>query len=76
VTRRSVVLGAAAIVLGSILMLSLVWGLQHAALSNPPVLGRSAPGLAIQPVAGDRVSVSELHGKPVVLNFWASWCGT
>src|SRR5437016_2269863 len=56
-------------------MLSLVWGLQHAALSNPPVLGRSAPGLAIQPVAGDRVSTSELHGKPVVLNFWASWCG-
>jgi len=74
-TRRSVGLGAAAIVLGSILMLSLVWGLQHAALSNPPVLGRSAPGLAIQPVAGDRVSLSELHGKPVVLNFWASWCG-
>jgi thiol-disulfide isomerase/thioredoxin len=68
-------MGAVALVLGSILMLSLVWGLQHAALANPPVLGRSAPVLAIQPVAGDRVSVSALHGKPVVLNFWASWCG-
>ena len=69
------VLGAVAIVLGSVLMLSLYWGLQHAALANPPVLGRTAPLLAIQPAAGDRVSVSDLRGKPVVLNFWASWCG-
>jgi len=75
VTRRSAALGAVAIVLGSVLMLSLYWGLQHAALSNPPVLGRTAPLLAIQPSAGAKVSVSELRGKPVVLNFWASWCG-
>ena len=74
-TRRSVLLGAVAIVLGSVLMLSLFWGLQHAAVSNPPVLGRAAPVLAIQPAAGDRISVSDLRGKPVVLNFWASWCG-
>lgn len=64
-----------AVVLGSVLMLSLAWGLQHAALSNPPVLGRVAPKLAIQTTAGDQVRVWELQGKPVVLNFWASWCG-
>ncbi|TME71577.1 MAG: TlpA family protein disulfide reductase [Chloroflexi bacterium] len=74
-TRRSVAVGAVAVVLGSVLMLSLVWGLQHAALSNPPVLGRSAPNLAIQTQSGDQVSVAGLNGKPVVLNFWASWCG-
>ena len=74
-TRRSVAWGTVALVLGSILMLSLAWGLQHAAMSNPPVLGRSAPALAIQPAAGERVSVAALQGKPVVLNFWASWCG-
>jgi cytochrome c biogenesis protein CcmG, thiol:disulfide interchange protein DsbE len=74
-TRRSVAIGAVAIVLGSILMLSLAWGLQHAALSNPPVLGRAAPALAIQTVSGEQVHVSDLHGRPVVLNFWASWCG-
>jgi cytochrome c biogenesis protein CcmG/thiol:disulfide interchange protein DsbE len=74
-SRRSVAIGAVAIVLGSILMLSLAWGLQHAALSNPPVLGRTAPALAIKTVAGELVHVSELQGRPVVLNFWASWCG-
>jgi cytochrome c biogenesis protein CcmG/thiol:disulfide interchange protein DsbE len=74
-TRRSVAIGAVAIVLGSILMLSLAWGLQHAALSNPSVLGRAAPALAIQTVSGEQVHVSDLQGRPVVLNFWASWCG-
>lgn len=74
-TRRSVAIGAAAIVLGSVLTVALAWGLQHAALANPPVLGRAAPQLAIQTAAGDEVSLSGLRGKPVVLNFWASWCG-
>jgi cytochrome c biogenesis protein CcmG/thiol:disulfide interchange protein DsbE len=74
VNRRSGVIGGAAIVLGLVLMLSLVWGLQHAALANPPLLGKTAPRLAIQTRAGDQVRVWELQGRPVVLNFWASWC--
>ncbi|TMG66139.1 MAG: TlpA family protein disulfide reductase [Chloroflexi bacterium] len=73
--RKSAVIGSLAIVLGSILLLSLAWGLQHAALANPPVLGRTAPRLAIETAAGDQVKVWELQGKPVVVNFWASWCG-
>ena len=56
-------------------MLSLAWGLRHAALSNPPVLGKPAPALAIQPFQGQvPVSVGSLKGQAVVLNFWASWC--
>ena len=62
------------IVLGSVLMLSLFWGLQHAALANPPLIGKTAPRLAIQTLAGQQVRIWELQGKPVVLNFWASWC--
>ncbi|HXI95740.1 MAG TPA: redoxin domain-containing protein, partial [Candidatus Acidoferrum sp.] len=73
-TGRSAVISGAAIVLGSVLMLSLAWGLQHAALANPPLLGKAAPRLAIQTQAGQQVRVWELQGKPVVLNFWASWC--
>ncbi|HEY3085470.1 MAG TPA: TlpA disulfide reductase family protein [Candidatus Dormibacteraeota bacterium] len=74
-SRRSIAIGAVAIVFGSILMLSLAWGLQHAALSNPTVLGRAAPALAIETMWGEQVQVSALQGRPVVLNFWASWCG-
>lgn len=60
----------------SVLMVSLAWGLQHAALSNPPILGKPAPALAIQPFREQfPISVASLKGEPVVLNFWASWCG-
>ncbi len=74
VNRKTAVIGSVAIILSSVLLLSLAWGLQHAALANPPVLGKVAPKLAIQTAAGDQVRVWELQGKPVVLNFWASWC--
>ncbi|MGH7763527.1 MAG: TlpA family protein disulfide reductase [Candidatus Dormibacteraceae bacterium] len=74
-TRRSAAVGAGVFILGSLLMLSLAWGLRHAALSNPPLLGQPAPHLAIQTASGDQLSVRELRGKPVVVNFWASWCG-
>ena len=72
---RRAAIGGGAFVLGSVVMLSLVWGLQHAAVSNPPVLGKTAPILGIQPLSGDQVRIHELQGAPVVLNFWASWCG-
>ena len=72
--RRSGLIAAGAIVLGSVLMLSLAWGLQHAALTRPAVIGNAAPRLAIQTLDGGQVSIADLRGKPVVLDFWASWC--
>jgi cytochrome c biogenesis protein CcmG/thiol:disulfide interchange protein DsbE len=74
VNRRSGPLAAGAIVLGSVLMLSLAWGLQHAALARPAIIGNAAPRLAIQTLDGSQVDVGALRGKPVVLDFWASWC--
>jgi len=68
-------ISASAIVLGSVLMVSLVWGLQHAAMSSPHLLGHAAPDLAIQQLDGQKVGIRDLRGKPVVVNFWASWCG-
>ncbi|HET7465791.1 MAG TPA: redoxin family protein [Candidatus Dormibacteraeota bacterium] len=72
--KRSVFFGAA-VVAGAVLLLSLAWGLQHAAMSSPQLLGQPAPRLAIQTLDGTDVNVSDLRGRPVVLNFWASWCG-
>ncbi len=68
-------ISAGAIVLGTVLMVSLAWGLQHAAMTSPHLLGHSAPDLAIQQLDGPKLGIQQLRGKPVVVNFWASWCG-
>jgi thiol-disulfide isomerase/thioredoxin len=43
----------------------------------PPVLGKStvAPDFTLQTLDGKNMSLSELRGKAVLLNFWATWCG-
>jgi cytochrome c biogenesis protein CcmG, thiol:disulfide interchange protein DsbE len=72
--KRGVFFGAAAVA-GVVLLLSLAWGLQHAAMSSPRLLGEPAPHLAIQTLDGADIDVATLRGRPVVVNFWASWCG-
>ena len=42
--------------------------------SAPPKIGTVAPDFTVQDI-DRKVTLSELRGKTVVLNFWASWCG-
>ena len=39
---------------------------------KPPV---AAPDFTVEDADGNAVSLSDYIGKPVVVNFWASWCG-
>lgn len=40
-----------------------------------PMIGRTAPDFRLPAVEGDAtVQLSTLRGRPVVLNFWATWC--
>lgn len=39
-----------------------------------PVVGALAPDFALATLDGDEVSLSQLRGRPVLINFWASWC--
>lgn len=34
-----------------------------------------APDFVVYDAKGNEVKLSDFRGKPVVLNFWASWCG-
>ena len=41
--------------------------------SRPPRIGTPAPDFTVQD-SDRKVTLSELQGKVVVLNFWATWC--
>ena len=60
----------------AVLIAALGWGLLHPA--NPTtgaVLGRPAPDIEVRALDGNaEVRLSDMRGRPVVLNFWASWC--
>ena len=72
---RTIAWGAAAVG-GTVLVAALAWGLVHPA--NPTtaaVVGKPAPEIEVRALdGGSTVRLSELRGRPVVLNFWASWC--
>ncbi len=36
---------------------------------------RTVPDFAVYNAAGEEVHLSDFFGKPIILNFWASWCG-
>ncbi|MBZ5597943.1 MAG: TlpA family protein disulfide reductase [Acidobacteriia bacterium] len=41
--------------------------------SRPPRIGTTPPDFSVQD-SDRRITLNELHGKVVVLNFWATWC--
>jgi cytochrome c biogenesis protein CcmG/thiol:disulfide interchange protein DsbE len=76
--RRIAVLLAVALAATG-LVVGFVW------LTRPPGRGttvpdtiakdKPAPEIAGTALDGSSVSLSQLRGRPVVINFWASWCG-
>lgn len=43
--------------------------------TRPPDLEGEAPTFVVEDTRGQTIDLAALRGKPVVLNFWASWCG-
>jgi cytochrome c biogenesis protein CcmG/thiol:disulfide interchange protein DsbE len=42
--------------------------------SEPELLGKRAPEFTLKDVEGRDITLASLHGKPVLLDFWATWC--
>jgi len=63
-----------------ILLLILTLGLLVTGCSPPSEpsearIGGRAPDFELNSLDGQTISLSDFRGKPVLLNFWASWCG-
>lgn len=44
-------------------------------LTEAPIVGHLAPDFTLPTTLGETHTLSGYRGQPVVLNFWASWCG-
>ena len=43
--------------------------------SRPPHIGSPAPDFTVEDLEGKKLKLSSLRGKPVFIDFWATWCG-
>ena len=72
--NRRVLLAGLGVVVPLIALLVLNIGRDPHAIPSP-LVGRPAPPFTLAPVGGgEPVSLAQLQGRPVVLNFWATWC--
>ncbi len=65
----------AVLVLGMIVVIALVFGIALARQNQTQPTEGSAPDFSITTFSGEPLKLSDLRGKVVVVNFWASWCG-
>lgn len=64
--------------MSAILLLLTTWALGAPEMIPPDaidVVGTAAPEMVLPTLDGGEFNLKEHRGKPVVLAFWASWCG-
>ena len=44
-------------------------------VDQPNMRGKVAPAFTLVDLEGKKVSLSDYKGRPVLVNFWATWCG-
>ncbi len=57
------------------LLVGLAFTLGSAALAKSPKIGQAAPDFKGKTFDGRVVTLADLKGKVVIINFWATWCG-
>jgi peroxiredoxin len=70
-----VVIGGGAWILFSSSMITAANSQSGAGLEPAPVAGHPAPNFELSTPDGELVRLSDYKGQPVIVNFWATWCG-
>ena len=68
------------IVVAMVVALMLVFGFKLGRRSSQTsgtaqIQDGNAPDFTLQTIQGKTIRLSDFRGRPVVLNFWATWCG-
>lgn len=71
--NRTVLVIGALIVVPLLVFLAIAFRFDPRTIESP-LVGKPAPEFALVDLDGRRVDLAELEGKPVVINFWATWC--
>jgi len=72
--NRTVLIVGSAITLALVAILFLGLGKDPTAIDSP-LVGKAAPPFVLKSVnTADTIDIAGLRGRPVVVNFWATWC--
>ena len=77
--RAILLLGVAVVIIVALSLMLLPFGgnddPDKLTVGGHPLYGQPAPEIDLQTFEGERVTLSSLRGQPVIVNFWATWCG-
>ena len=70
--RRLVVAATIPLILLALVLVAILWRSPAPAAGT---VGSVAPDFSLVDLDGAPIRMADLRGRPVIVNFWASWCG-